>query len=242
MFDVGLLSGDTPEPIEVMMPEDFTLQKCYRFDENGRGCESDEANAHLLATLGTFKEPFVPVTISQSYDGYSWANLPTIGKVEVTVGKELGKRGIWRETLVAVESLKITVHTSDKKVFTSDVCMAVLENPLKERCWGYTNVYVTLESRSQLNTTDIWYHLGGWNDEGDTWDTQLYAVEQEIDEFWATIIGPAEYLRSKIRSCLYGIVNDWKTITYEDDETLTIRYKNGSEKVYKSPQSSSVTT
>ena len=52
-------------------------------------------------------------------------------------------------------------------------------------------------------------------------------AEQEIDEFWATIIGPAEYLRSKIRESLFGIVKDWKTITYEDNETLTIRYKNG---------------
>ena len=242
VFDAGLLSGDTPQPIEVMMPKDFPLKRCYRFDENRGGGESDEANAHLLAALGTFKEPFVPVTISHSYDGYRWADLPTIGKVEVTVGKELGRRGIWSETLVAVESLKITVHTSDKKVFTSDVCMAVLEEAAKERSWRYMNVYVTLESRSQLATTDIWYHLGGWNDEGDTWDTQLYAVEQEIDQFWATIIGPAEYLRSKIRECLYGIVKDWKTIIYDDDETLTVRYKNGSEKVYKSPQSRSAAT
>ena len=242
VFDVGLLSGDTPEPIEVTMPKDFPLQKCYCFDENGCGSESDEANAHLLAALGQFKEPFVPVTISHVYDGYSWANLPTIGKVEVIVGKELGRQGIWCETLVAVESLKITVHTSDKKVFTSDVCMAVLEDRAKERTWSYTNVYVTLESRSQLNTTDIWYHLGGWSDEGDTWDTQLYAVEQEIDQFWATIIGPADYLRSKIRESLYGIVKDWRTIIYDNNETLTIRYKDGTEKVYPSPNRSSAAT
>ena len=242
VFDVGLLSGDTPEPIEVTMPEDFPLKKCYRFDEDCRGCETDEANAHLLAAIGKFKESFVPVSISRSYDGYSWADLPTIGKVEITVGKELGRQDIWSETLVAVESLKIAVHASDKKVFTSDVCMAVLEEPAKERNWGYTNVYVTLESRSRLETTDIWYHLGGWSDEGDTWDTQVYDVEQEIEAFWATIIGPAEYLRSKIRSCLYGILKDWKAITYEDDETLTIRYKDGTEKVYKSPHSSSAAT
>jgi len=242
VFDVGFLSGDTPEPIEVMMPKDFPLKRCYRFDDNYRGCESDEGNAHLLAALGTFNEPFVPVTISHVYDGYSWANLPTIGKVEVTVGKELGKRGIWCETLVAVESLRITVHTSDGKVLVSDVCMAVLEEPAKERTWSYTNVYVTPESRSQLATTDIWYHLGGWNDEGDTWDTQLYAVEQELDEFWATIIGPAEYLRSKIRESIYGIVKDWRTLIYDNDETLTIRYKDGTQKVYKSPQSAAATT
>jgi len=242
VFDVGLLSGDTPEPIQVSMPKDFPLARCYRFDENCRGCETDEANAHLLAAMGKFTELFVPVTISRSYDGYSWANLPTIGKVEVTVGKELGRQGIWGETLVAVESLRIAVHTSDKKAFTSDVCMAVLEEPTKVRSWDYTNVYVTLEVRSRLETTDIWYHLGGWNDEGDTWDTQVYELEQELDQFWATIIGPAEYLRSKIRECLYGIIKDWKTIIYEDDDTLVIRYKDKTEKVYKSPHCNSAAT
>jgi hypothetical protein len=242
VLTVGLLCGDTPEPIEVPMPKDFPLVKCYRFDENCRGGETDEANAHLLAAMGKFKEPFVPVTISHSYDGYSWADLPTIGKVEVTVGKELGQRGMWGETLVAVEILRIAVHTSDKKTFTSDVCMAIVEEQTKARSWSYANVYVTLESRSRLETTDIWYHLGGWNDEGDTWDTQVYDLEQELEEFWATIIGPAEYLRSKIRSCLHGIVKDWKTIIYEDDETLTIQYKDGTEKVYKSPASSPTAT
>ena len=242
VFTVGLLSGDTPEPIDVSKPTDFPLARCYRFDENFRGRETDEANAHLLAAMGNFKEPFVPVTVSRSYDGYSWADLPTIGKIEVTVGRELGRRGIWRETLVAVESLQIAVHTSDKKVFTSDVCMAVLEDPAKGRSWSYTNVYVTLESRSRLETTDIWYHLGGWNDEGDTWDTQVYDLEQELEEFWTTIIGPGEYLRSKVRGCLFGIVKDWKTVVFEDDETLTIRYKDGTEKVYKSSQSSSAAT
>jgi len=242
VFTVGLLCGDTPEPVQVPMPKDFPLGGCYRLDENDQGCETDEANAHLLAAVGKFKEPFVPVTISHSFDGYSWANLPTIGKVEVTVGKELGRRGIWRETLVAVESLRIAVHVSDKKTFTSDVCMAVLEKPAKERNWSYTNVYVTPESRSCLKTTDIWYHLGGWNDEGDTWDTQVYDVEQAIEEFWATVIGPADYLRSEIRGCLYGIVKDWKTIVFDDDGTLTIRYKDGAEKVYKPAGSNSATT
>jgi hypothetical protein len=239
VFDVGLLSGDTPEPIEVAMPKDFPLSKCYRFDDDCQGCETDDSNAHLLAAMGKFEEPFVPVTISNSFDGYSWADLPKIGKVEVTLGKELGRRGIWSETLVAVESLRITVHTSDKKVFASEVCMAVLEETSRERRWSCMNVYVTIKARSQLETTDIWYHLGGWNDEGDTWDTQVYEVEQELEEFWATIIGPAEYLQSKIRSCLYGIIKDWDTIMFEEDETLTILYKDGTEKVYKSPKSSS---
>lgn len=236
VFEVGLLYDDVVEPIEVMKPDDLPLSKCYRMSKDcENGCETDEANAHLLAAMGKFKEPFVPVTISRSYDGYNWADLPTISKVEVTVGKELGSEGIWNEMLVAVDSLQITVHTSDNKVFKSDVLMAVLEQPTKKRSWYCMNVYITLEARNQLSSTDIWYHLGGWNDDGDTWDTQLYYLEQELDQFWATIIGPAEYLRSKIRNCLYGVIKDWKKIIFEEDETLTILYKDGTEKVHKSP-------
>ena len=242
VFSVGLLTGDTPEPIEVPMPSDFPLEKCYRFDENCHGCETDEANAHLLAAMGRFEEPFVPVTIARCYGGYSWAKLPVIGKVEVTAGKELGSEGICNEILVAVDSLQITAHTSDKKVFKSDVLMAVLEEPREKRSWCCMNVYVTLEARNQLSSKDIWYHLGGWNDDGDTWDTQLYYLEQELEQFWATIIGPAEYLRSKLRSCLYGVVKDWKQITFDDNGAITIIYKDGTVKSYEAPDKNSAAT
>jgi hypothetical protein len=235
VFTVGLLAGDTPEPIEVVIPKDFPLERYYRFDEDCKGgCETDDANAHLLVATGTFKEPFVPVSISHSYDGYSWANLPTIGKVEVTIGKELGKGGIWNEMLVAVDSLQIAAHTSGGKVFRSKVLMAVLEQPRDKRSWYCTNIYVTLEARNQLSSSDIWYHCGGWNEEGDTYDTQLYDFEQYLEEFWATVIGPGEYLRAKIRECLFGIVKDWQRITIEADETITIQHKDGSSKVFKS--------
>jgi hypothetical protein len=234
VYTIGLLTGDTPEPIEVVMPKDFPLERCYRFDEDCKGGhETDEANAHLLAATGTFKEPFVPVSISHSYDGYSWANLPTVGKVEVTVGKELGKGGIWNEMLFAVDSLQIAAHTSDGKVFKSKVLMAVLEQPRDKRSWYCTNIYVTLEARNQLSSSDIWYHCGGWNEEGDTYDTQSHDFEQYLEQFWATVIGPGEYLRWKIWACLFGIVKDWQRITIEADGTISIQYKDGSKKAFK---------
>ena len=96
------------------------------------------------------------------------------------------------------------------------------------------NVYVTLEARNQLNSSDIWYHCGGWNEDGDTYDTQLYYFEQDLEQFWASVIGPGEYLRSKIRECLFGVVKDWQRITIEADETISILYKDGTEKVFKS--------
>lgn len=238
VFEVGLLYDDVVEPIEVTKPEKFPLNKCYRLSKNCEdACETNEANVHLLAATGKFEEPFVPIRISSTYDGYSWANLPTVDKVKVTVGKELGSKGVWNETLVAIDSLQITVHTSDNKVFKSDVLMAVLEKPRRKRTWCCQNIYVTLEARNQLSSTEIWFHLGGWNEDGDTYDTQLYYFEQDLEEFWAAIIGPGEYLRSKIRSCLFGVVNDWKRVTFEEDETLTILYKDGTEKVYKSSDS-----
>ncbi len=119
-YDVGVLSGDTPEPIEVAMPKDFPLSRCYRISE--RLYEQDEKcqeNVHLLAALGQFDEPFVPVSISSSYDGYNWAKLPTVEKIEVKLGRQLEKDWIWQGTLIAVESIKIAAQTSDGRLFES---------------------------------------------------------------------------------------------------------------------------
>ncbi|MBN2270505.1 MAG: hypothetical protein JXN61_07820, partial [Sedimentisphaerales bacterium] len=110
-FEVGILSGDTPEPIEVVMPKDFPLSKCYQiseqlYEENEKCGE----NVHLLAALGQFKEPFVPVSVSRGYDGYSWAKLPTVDNIQVKLGKELDRQSMWCELLVAVESIRITAQ------------------------------------------------------------------------------------------------------------------------------------
>ena len=243
VFFVGILSSDSPEPIEVTKPDDLPLSKCYRLGKDCEdGCETNEANVHILAALGKLKEPFVPVRIPDSYDGYSWADLPVANKVEVTVGKELGQQYIYSETLIAADSLQITVHTSDKKIFKSNVLMAVLEEPKEKRNWDHLNVYVTLEARNQLCATDIWYHFDGWHEDGDTYDTQLHYFEKDLEEFWATIIGPAEYLRSKIRQSLSGMIEEWKKIIFEEDGTLTILYKDGTEKIYESPRRNSTTT
>ena len=233
-FQVGLLSGDTPEPIEVVMLDKFPLRKCYRFDDDYRGGkDTDEDNVHLLAATGQFVEPFVPVSISKAYDGYSWADLPTVGKVKVTVGKELGRQCVWSETLVVVDSVHITAHTSDGKVLESDVPMAVLDQVEDRRYWS-RDVYVALDARNQLCSSDIWYHCGGFCEDGDTYDTQLYSFEQNLEQFWAGIIGPGQYLRAKILECLFGIVTDWLRITIDADGTVSILYKDGTEKVYKS--------
>ena len=53
--------------------------------------------------------------------------------------------------------------------------------------------------------SEIWYHLGGWSDEGDTYDTQLMDFERELDQFWADLIGPDEQLRRTILAALAGL-------------------------------------
>jgi len=151
------------------------------------------------------------------------------------VGKELGSECVWNERLVAVESLQVTAHTSDNKVFKSDVLMAVLEQQRDKRSWFCMNVYVTLEARGQLSPSDIWYHCGGWNDDGDTYETQGYQFEEDLKAFWSNIIGPGEYLRSKIVGSLDGIKGSWEKITIDTDRTVEIAYKDGSRKTLKSP-------
>ena len=130
-YSVGMLGGgDPPDPVEVVTPKEVALGKCYRFDPNYKGGEeNDEANVHLLAALGKFDEPFVPVSILGRYDGYSWAKLPTIDRVEVAMGRKLHSGWLWSGTLTCVDSITVTAHASDGRVFSSKVCMAMAPAP-----------------------------------------------------------------------------------------------------------------
>ncbi len=240
-YTVGLLGhSDPPEPVEVVMPKDLPLTKCYRLDPNPElGDESDEANVHLLAALGTFDSPFVPVHIQQRYDGYSWAKLPTIGRVELSVGKQIYESWLWSGTLTCVRSLKITAHASDGRVFSSPVCMAVpAERPKSAPEWASECILVTPEAEGHLAASEIWYHFGGWSGEGDTYDTQEADFEQELNRFWANVVGPDEHLRQSILSSLAPIKPKWTSVTISAKGTVTIRRKNGSRTTLKPPAAS----
>jgi len=238
-FTVGLISGgDAPEPVEVVMPKDFPLDKCYRFDPHAPGEDGDETNAHLLAALGTFTEPFVPVDIRSCYDGYSWAKLPTIGKVEVKIGTELHSEWLWSGKLICVEALAITVRTSDGKVFSASVCMAKPPQPPKETPgWADEHIMVTPQAQDHLQPSEIWYHLGGWCDEGDTYDTQLASFEEELNRFWANLIGPDEQLRQSIMAPLHRIEPEWQSVTVFASGTVAIRHVDGTYKTIDPPKS-----
>jgi hypothetical protein len=162
-FKVGLISGEYNDPVEVTIPKNFRIEDGYLcFNDD---CKDDmaETNAHLLAALGTFKDkPFVPVTIDSSYMGYSWTKLPKVTKVEVIKENEKLRHSICCGEIACFDKLVITVHTSDGKIFSSDVDMAVVTEPQKDgHQWSDETVCVTKGARNHLSPESIWFHLGG---------------------------------------------------------------------------------
>ena len=233
-FQVGLLYGDAVEPIEVIKPDDFPLDKCFLMNPAYRDADDiNLTNSHLLAALGKLDTPFIPVEISSDYEGYSWSKLPTIDQIEVKAGTELATQHLWRGLITAVDSLEITAETSDGKNFIQNVEMAVRKPLTKKDAQYYdVEVLVTLKARASLDPTDIWYHLGDYNEDSDTYDTQLFYFKEQLELFWATIIGPGEYLRSRLLDCLADFKLDWQNITIESDHTVTVIYKDGRKDVF----------
>jgi hypothetical protein len=226
-FRVGLVSSDPPEPVKVAMPEHFPLGQCYRLGADREdGDETDEANVHLLAALGKFPEPFVPVEISSKFDGYAWANLPTITKVELHVGKTICESWLWSGRIICVDQIVITAHTSNGKVFTSAVPMAIRDRDA-EGPWIDQDVLVTPEAQERLTPEEIWFHLGGYGDEGDTYATQEAEFNQQLDDFWARLVGPYEQLRLQILESMAGLDCKWQSATILANGTLTITMQNG---------------
>lgn len=237
-FQVGLLSmSEPPEPVEVTMPKDFPLARCYRFDPGfPGGTDVDETNAHLMAALGRFPEPFVPVSVRSEYDGYSWASLPKLGKVTVTAGKQLHSTCVWTGTFTCVDGLTIAAHASDGKVFSSLVCMAKAPPPEDAKGWCDDEVLVTREAEERLSPSQVWYHFGGWCDEGDTYDTQLSSFEQELDRFWADLVGPDEQLRRSVMAALAGLKPAWKSVKVFASGKLRVQLKDRTTKVIQPPR------
>jgi hypothetical protein len=235
-YEIGLLKSDgMPDPVRVEAPKDYPLAQCYRFDSDHKKWEDNDAtNIHLLAALGSFETPFVPVDVRSSYNGYSWANMPTVDDVKVIKKKTIHEDWLWSGTLVCVESITITVRTSDGRVFRSGVCMAVL--PAKGKLqWADAIVYVTKEARQRLSASEVWYHLGGWNEDGDTFDTQERAFSEDLERFWADVIGPDEYLRQNIVKVLFDLPSKWKRVTITPDGAVDIQLKNGAHKRLQPP-------
>ncbi|MFH1616360.1 MAG: ATP-binding protein [Planctomycetota bacterium] len=229
-YRAGLICGEYNEPVEVFMPKDFKLQDCYLCFNKDFKDEPAQANAHLLSALGEFKNnPFIPITIDDGYMGYSWTKLPKVTKVEVSKGAEKLRHSIYCSEIACFDDLIITVHTSDGKTFSSNVDMAVLIEPPKDKKyrWADQLVCVTKEARNHLSSENIWFHIGGFDIEGDSYDTQLYYFEKELDEFWNELIGPYETVRQQLIKELYPLYDKWQKVTIFSDQSLEIVFKDG---------------
>ena len=240
-YQTGLIRDEYGMAAQVTQSKNFRLPDGYLFFEKDFDDELAEKNVHLLGALGTFESnPFVPVSIESGYIGYSWADLPKVTKVEVKAGKEKLRNSIQSGELVCVESLTITVRTSNGKTFSSDVPMAVSSEKHKgEHSWTDDIVYVTPNASEQLDNANIWYHLGGYSDEGDSYETQEHYFEKDLQEFWDKLAGPYESLRGEIISALrgqYSLYDKWQKITFTSDEVLEILFKDGRKEKVRSPK------
>jgi len=231
VFQVGLLHSEPPEPVNVIMPKGMALAACYQPAESLN--EADRANIHLLAAFGSTREPFIPVEIGRDYRPYSWARIPTIDRVEPHVGKTRHEDSVDRGELTCVERLSITAHTSDGGKFHSDVYMAV---PAQEDGDWADSLLVTEDVRNQVAAEQIWHHLGGYCDDGDTYDTQAYDFDRALEAFWLTLDGPDETLRTKIMAPLCRIDSAWRAITVLSNGYVTIHFTNGQDKTMVPPQ------
>jgi len=240
-FTVGLLSAcESPEPVEVRLPKDFPLSKCYRVDSADESNDSFAvANAHLLAALGTLETPFVPVEIRSDFDGYAWARLPTITRVEITIGAQLYSDWIGGGRLTCVDRIVVTVHTSDGRIFSSPVCMAKTAAADETTTWPDEVTLVTPDAQERLSSAEIWHHLGGWSEDGDTYDTQEYEFSQALDGFWAELIGPDENIRRELVRDAEHIKPEWHSVTILCDGTVTIQYADGQSRAILPPPTTS---
>jgi len=160
--------------------------------------------------------------------------------VKVTKKKTIHEDWLWSGTLVCVESIMISVRTSDGRTFRSPVCMAVMA-PEKNPQWADATVYVSKEAQKRLCSSEIWYHLGGWNEDGDTYETQESGFSADLDRFWADVVGPDEHLRQLIAEAAGNIRSEWKHVAVTADGTVTNQFKNGKKKALKPASSESPT-
>ena len=118
--------------------------------------------------------------------------------------------------------------------------MAVVEAQKRDKYrWCDHVACVTKDARETLGSDNIWYHLGGFNIEGDCYETQEYSFEKDLDEFWNTLIGPYETMRQEVYSILgrqYNIHDKWKRITVTSEGVLEILFNDGKTEIVNPPE------
>lgn len=234
-FGIGLLGErNNVSPPDIDMPEDFKLSNCYRIPEHSDLDIVSVRNAHLLASFGALDgTPFIPVRFKRQFEGYSWTKLPVIESVALESGDFIHDGGdIADGTLACVSSLKITVHTSDGKTFSSPVCMAAV---CGDDVYDTNNVVVTPEARGLQY--DIWYLLGGYNPDGGSYESYESEIFGSIRAFWADCDGPGEYFRMSLIEKIRDFKGSkWDTVSVDAAHgTVTISH-NGSHETINPPQ------
>jgi hypothetical protein len=107
--------------------------------------------------------------------------------------------------------------------------------PEEKPNWMDNHMLVTVQSQTRLNPSQIWFHLGGWYEDGDTYDTQEIAFEKDLNTFWADLAGPDEYLRQTIVAPLDRIMSQWKAAHVYPDGRVWIENTDGTEKTIQPP-------
>ena len=227
-----LCEGEGPAPVDIprkdrkkMVP----LSQSYRMPAEME-YDGEWTNAHLLAALGEFPQDarFVPVVINKEYDGYSWADaVPLVRGVSVEASDEvIFSDYVGSGTISLVESITITAKTSDGKTFSSPVCMALDHEE---------HLLVTQEARTAIAASEAWYHLGGYYDDGDTYDSQAYSFEKDWERFWADAAGPHEHLRQEVTQLLLFQLKGWKEVRVTPDGAVKVIKDDDSEMTISPP-------
>ena len=92
--------------------------------------------------------------------------------------------------------------------------MALAPPPEKAPSWTDDHVLVTPEAEERVQAWEIWHHLGGYWDEGDTYPTQEYEFEQELNRFWTSLHGPDEQLRRDLLEALARTTPKWHSVRH----------------------------
>lgn len=218
---------------EIPIPDGFTLDHAYRYDESDKENGLNErVNIELLAALGSFSkdQPFIPITIDSAEEAAA-SGLPTIERVEIEVGKTLfPKQSCWVGEITYIESIVVTAHTSDGKVFSSPIDVAVDLAALDPEASEFS-VYLTPKGKQNIEWDFLMTLLGGIVELGDTEaeEERLQEdFEEELQRYYIEVEGPSEWLRDRIVSELKPLGDNWKHASYTRGGGLMIEYNDGS--------------
>ena len=89
------------------------------------------------------------------------------------------------------------------------------------------HLQVTPAAQNRLTASEIWHHFGGWSDEGDTYETQSWDFERQLEQFWMKLIGPDEQLRRKLVEALRDVYPAWSFAKVFANGEVRIRFADG---------------